>query len=151
VQITQAELSELEAQLDDMPSDKAKKVLTDIYDVHKHDPRYDPKTLERIHMFISDDNITANPELYGELIYEMRIFALLVTVSSAYPEVRAIAANTDDPGLPSLTLRVWVIGTLFSAIGCVINTVFTLRYPSISIGQNVVQLLACELNSGDSS
>lgn len=95
-------------------------------------------------MFISDDNIAANPEMYGELIYEMRIFALLVTTSSAYPEVRAVAANTDDPSIPSLTFRVWVIGTLFSAIGCVINTVFTLRYPGISIGQNVVQLIACE-------
>ncbi|BEJ00942.1 hypothetical protein CcaverHIS631_0507990 [Cutaneotrichosporon cavernicola] len=145
VQVTPTELANLEAQLDDMPVDKTKKVLTDIYNVHKHDPRYDPKTLERINMFINDESVTGNPDLYGQLIYEMRIFALLVTVSSAYAEVRAIASDKDDPSLPSLTLRVWVIGTLFSAIGCVINTVFTLRYPSISIGQNVIQLLAYPL------
>lgn len=102
------------------------KVLDEIYTVHQHDPRYDPQTLERIRMFLFDPEILANPELYKELIFEMRIFALLTTTSSAYPEVRAVANNTDDPTLPTLTIRVWIIGTFFSAIGCVINSIFSL-------------------------
>lgn len=142
IELTQAELEELEAQLPSMPASKAKEVLASLYKVHKHDPRYGPKNLERMRMFVFDDTITAHTEHYESLIFEMRIFALLTTTSSAYPEVRAVASNTDDPSIPSLTIRVWIIGTILSAIGCVINTVFQLRWPSISIGSNVIQLIA---------
>jgi hypothetical protein len=98
----------------------------------------------RIEMFLNDPTVTANPELYGQLLYEMRIFALLTSGSSAYPEVRAVAKDTDDTSIPSLTLRVWIIGTVLSTIGCIINAVFALRYPTISIGGNVIQLIACK-------
>lgn len=35
----------------------------------------------------------------------------LAEEDSPYPEVRAAVANTDDPEMPSNTLRVWVIGS----------------------------------------
>lgn len=147
IQLTQDELDKLESKLDEMSAEQAHPILAEVYDIHHHDPRYDPKTLERIKMFVYDKNVLEHPELYEQLIYEMRIFALLVTHSSPYPEVRAVTSDTDDPTLPSLTLRVWVIGSILSGIGCVINAIFLLRYPSISIGSNVIQLISCESRS----
>jgi hypothetical protein len=119
-------------------------VLTDVFAVHQHDPRYSPEILARIHQFLTDPDVQANPERHGQLVYDMRVLALLTSTSSAYPEVRAVSSDTDDPELPTLTVRVWVIGTVLSAIGCVINAIFALRYPTISISSNVVQLVACE-------
>lgn len=99
-------------------------------------------------MFIEDSAIMENPDLYEPLIYEMRIFSLLATTSSAYPEVRAVSKDTDDPSIPSLTIRVFVIGTTLSAIGCVINAVFGLRFPGVGISAGMVQLVSCECVCG---
>ncbi|KAJ8518259.1 hypothetical protein ONZ45_g4645 [Pleurotus djamor] len=35
---------------------------------------------------------------------------------SPYPEVRSAVANTDDPSIPTSTIRAWVIGLLFAII-----------------------------------
>lgn len=143
IQLTRDELLKLESRLPEMPPEKAREVLCEIYKIHNHDPRYSAETLHRILQFITDyDKIMANPVEYDQLIYEMRIFALLCTVSSPYPEVRAVATDTDNTEEASLTIRVWVVGTILSAIGCVINAIFALRYPTISISSNVIQLVA---------
>lgn len=143
IQLTRDELLKLESRLPEMPPERARDILAKIFEIHRHDPRYDPETLSRILTFTTDyDAIMANPIEHEQLIYEMRIFALLCTVSSPYAEVRAVASDTDNPEEASLTIRVWVVGTILSAIGCVINAVFALRYPTISIGSNVIQLVA---------
>ena len=52
---------------------------------------------------------------------------------SPYPEVRAAVANTDDPKMPSSTLRSWVLGLIWAVIIPGVNQFFYLRYPSVSI------------------
>ena len=61
--------------------------------------------------------------------------------NSPYAEVRAVVDNHDDPNMPASTFRSWVIGTLFVAAGGFINQFFSIRYPGISVGSNVAQLL----------
>jgi len=39
------------------------------------------------------------------------------------------------------SFRTWVIGTLFVGAGAFINQFFSIRYPGISVGANVAQLL----------
>ncbi|KND87786.1 Sexual differentiation process protein isp4 [Tolypocladium ophioglossoides CBS 100239] len=48
----------------------------------------------------------------------------------------------DDPALPCLTLRMWVIGIGFCVIGSGVNTLYTFRFPSISLSQSAIQFLA---------
>ncbi|KAJ2919901.1 hypothetical protein MD484_g457, partial [Candolleomyces efflorescens] len=57
---------------------------------------------------------------------------------SPYPEVRSAVANTDDVTIPAGTVRAWVLG-LFWATS--LNQFFFFRYPSVSIGGIVAQLL----------
>jgi hypothetical protein len=45
--------------------------------------------------------------------------------------------------MPVLTIRVWVIGILFSAAGAFVNQLFSIRQPMVYITANVAQLLAC--------
>jgi hypothetical protein len=53
-----------------------------------------------------------------------------------------INMDADDPTAPCLTLRMWVIGILFTLLGCGLNTLYTLRFPSISLSQSAIQFLA---------
>jgi lipid-A-disaccharide synthase-like uncharacterized protein len=53
--------------------------------------------------------------------------------------------DADDPTAPCLTLRMWVIGISFTLLGCGLNTLYTLRFPSISLTQSAVQFLAFPL------
>ncbi|KAF5532718.1 sexual differentiation process isp4 [Fusarium mexicanum] len=61
--------------------------------------------------------------------------------NSPYPEVRAAVRNFDED-LPCNTVRAWTIGMIFIVLGAAVNTLFSLRQPSISIGPLVAQIVA---------
>ncbi|KAG5996715.1 hypothetical protein E4U43_002816, partial [Claviceps pusilla] len=61
---------------------------------------------------------------------------------SPYPEVRAAVRNYDEHHLPCNTVRAWTIGLLLVVLGASMNTLFSLRQPSISIGPLVAQIIA---------
>ncbi|PHH72819.1 hypothetical protein CDD82_5787 [Ophiocordyceps australis] len=63
---------------------------------------------------------------------------------SPYPEVRAAVRNYDQH-VPCNTLRAWVIGLMLVVVGASMNTLFSLRQPSISIGPLVAQIVAWPL------
>jgi hypothetical protein len=110
--------------------------------MHEHDQNFPQTILERIQEFLSDPDVWDNPMKHHELIHEMKLEALLVTENSPYAEVRAVVENTDDPDMPSFTFRTWFIGIIFCAIGALINQLFSLRQPPITITSEVAQLLA---------
>jgi len=56
-----------------------------------------------------------------------------------------IGIAEDDPTEPILTLRMWVLGILFCVVICGLNTLYTLRTPSLTITGSVVLLLAYPL------
>ncbi|KAJ5851287.1 uncharacterized protein N7529_010672 [Penicillium soppii] len=56
-----------------------------------------------------------------------------------------IGIAEDDPTEPILTLRMWVLGILFCIVICGLNTLYTLRTPSLTITGSVVLLLAYPL------
>ena len=113
-------------------------------ELHKHDQNFPALVLQRIGEFLNNPDVFENPMKHHELITEMKLEALLVTDNSPYAEVRAVVENTDDPSLPSFTFRTWVIGIFFCGVGAVINQLFSLRQPPITITSEVAQLLACE-------
>lgn len=61
---------------------------------------------------------------------------------SPYPEVRASVSNIDDPEMPCLTFRAWVIGLLLTAFGGGINLFFSVRYPAPLITPITVQVIS---------
>ena len=84
-----------------------------------------------------------NPELHAKLIHEVKIEAALMDGHSPYESVRSVVSNTDDPTLPVMTVRVWVLGIFFVIIGAFVNQLFEVRQPKIAIEANVAQLLIC--------
>ena len=66
---------------------------------------------------------------------------------SPYPEVRAAVRNYDED-LPCNTIRAWTIGLFLTIFGASVNTLFSLRQPSISIGALVAQIVAWPMGHG---
>src|SRR6266404_6621650 len=44
-------------------------------------------------------------------------FDTLQEEDSPYPEVRASVSNTDDPDMPTLTVRMWIVGLFLCFVG----------------------------------
>ena len=52
---------------------------------------------------------------------------------SPYAEVRASVSNIDDPDMPVLTFRMWVIGIFLNAGSAAVNTFLNFRDPQIYV------------------
>ncbi|KAI8615149.1 OPT oligopeptide transporter protein-domain-containing protein [Chytriomyces sp. MP71] len=59
-----------------------------------------------------------------------------------YDIIDSIVPRSDNPSLPALTFRVWVLGILFGSLLCVANTIFTFRTNPFVISPVVAALLA---------
>lgn len=72
---------------------------------------------------------------------QIRTQAGIIFFHSPYPEVRAVTDAYDDPTMYCETLRVYILGAIWTAIGTFINNFFMQRMPSISLNAAVVQLM----------
>lgn len=61
---------------------------------------------------------------------------------SPYPEVRAAVPSTDDPSVLQNTIRMWVLGTILTTVGCGMNMLFSFHRPSFQITTYVTSILA---------
>ncbi|KAG9007731.1 hypothetical protein FRB90_009235 [Tulasnella sp. 427] len=61
---------------------------------------------------------------------------------SPYPIVRACVSNIDDSDMPVMTLRMWAIGLNLVIFGGCINLFLSLRYPSISVSNAILMVVA---------
>ncbi|KAF8625334.1 hypothetical protein AX17_006876 [Amanita inopinata Kibby_2008] len=84
---------------------------------------------------------TAHSEIYSSFDPNFDGDSILED-DSPYPEVRSAVANTDDPSMPASTFRAWILGIFWAVLLPGMNQFFYLRYPSVSIGGLVAQLLA---------
>ena len=118
--------------------------MIDALKIHEHDPGFPLAVVLQAQKFLHDEDAQEDYESYEALKHSMFIEAALITNHSPYAEVRAVVSNKDDPTLPVSTIRAWFIGTFFVIAGAVINQLFSVRLPSITVGSNVAQLLACK-------
>lgn len=66
---------------------------------------------------------------------------------SPYPEVRAAVRNYDED-VPCNTIRAWTIGLILVVVGASMNTLFSLRAPSIGLGALVAQIISWPMGHG---
>ncbi|KAK6456525.1 OPT oligopeptide transporter protein-domain-containing protein [Scheffersomyces xylosifermentans] len=71
---------------------------------------------------------------------QVRLEAVLIAYHSPYPQVRAVTDPFDDPTIPVETVRVYIAGIIWTAIGAVINQFFSQRQPAIELSSSVVQI-----------
>ncbi|CAG8975628.1 hypothetical protein HYALB_00008387 [Hymenoscyphus albidus] len=85
----------------------------------------DDHELKRVETSTFDDDMIATKEIED----------------SPYPEVRAAVRNYDED-VPCNTIRAWTIGLSLVFLGASMNTLFSLRAPSIGLGALVAQIIA---------
>jgi hypothetical protein len=86
-------------------------------------------------------------ELDDPLDGESNLKELDDTENSPYPEVRAAVHNYDED-MPCNTVRAWTIGLFLVVIGASMNTLFSLRSPSIGLGALIAQIIAWPIGQG---
>ncbi|KIK61243.1 hypothetical protein GYMLUDRAFT_43305 [Collybiopsis luxurians FD-317 M1] len=64
---------------------------------------------------------------------------------SPFPEVRASVSNIDDPEMPAMTFRMWVVGLSLCMISAALNVFFNFRSPAPSVVPNALLLLSYPL------
>ncbi|KAI1907448.1 hypothetical protein LOZ61_006141 [Ophidiomyces ophidiicola] len=98
---------------------------------HRWDPNLEDDYLEEV---------AAAANTYDTSITNNHI-ARRVLENSPYAEVRAAVRNTDED-LPVDTIRAWIIGMFLTTIGAGLNSLFSLRAPSIVVSSMVALLVA---------
>jgi OPT family small oligopeptide transporter len=126
--------------------------MVHVYRVHERDPNFPIGVLQKIKMFLDNEDLFVsepNPsdekypsEVFETLVREMKLEAALITTNSPYAEVRAVVDNRDDVHAPCSTIRSWAIGLIFSLLLAFVNQLFDIRQPTIRVMANVAQLLA---------
>ncbi|KAF2667984.1 small oligopeptide transporter [Microthyrium microscopicum] len=104
--------------------------LNSFAEMHSWDPNLDTGKLDAIADAVKAHDVETEAALERELLEE----------NSVYPEVCAAVQNWDDPSVPANTLRAWLIGMAFVTLGSGMNMLFSLRQPTIAIGNLVAQI-----------
>lgn len=133
---------EVAAVASQMTEEELQSMIEMIVEEHGQDPNFPAAVIEKATRYLRDSTLKADPTEYAKVHEELRLQAALMYTNSAYPEVRAVVDNHDDPSMPVATFRAWFIGMIFVAIEAFINQFFYLRQPGIQITYNVVQVLA---------
>jgi OPT family small oligopeptide transporter len=88
---------------------------------------------------------TVDPEFDGADSVSIKMkfdFDTLQDEDSPYPEVRASVSNIDDPDMPTLTIRMWLVGLVLSLAGSGMNMFFNFRQPAPLVIPVVLLLVA---------
>lgn len=109
-------------------TEKENYLVSEVESVHTDESLEKEGLGERQYLHISDWGL------------QVRLEASLFEFWSPYPEVRAVSDPFDDHTIPCETLRVYIVGTIWCAIGAVINQFFSERQPSISLSSLVAQI-----------
>lgn len=80
-------------------------------------------------------------------IDDAKIFSIKEVEDTPYPEVRPAIHNYDED-VPANTFRAWITGMTLVIVGASMNTLFSLRNPSIGLGALVAQIIAWPLGHG---
>ncbi|KAJ3824187.1 OPT oligopeptide transporter protein-domain-containing protein [Lentinula raphanica] len=67
---------------------------------------------------------------------------------SPFPEVRASVSNIDDPEMPALTFRMWLVGLSLCMASAALNVFFNFRSPAPSVVPNALLLLSYPMGKG---
>ncbi|ODV79852.1 OPT-domain-containing protein [Suhomyces tanzawaensis NRRL Y-17324] len=99
--------------------------------------------VKEAHSFSSDSESQGvyNPYKLVDWELQVRLEAALIAYHSPYQEVRSVTDPYDDPSVPVETIRVYVLGLIWTAITAFVNEFFGDRLPGISLSTSVVQML----------
>lgn len=140
-----------------LSTDEAIEIVRETLAVHKDDMNFLAKLSARLIKLLNlipesdststeqkeaiDESGTKELSVFENWLLQIRIEASLIAYHSPYEEIRAITDPYDDPSVPAETLRAYVIGIGWTAVGAIVNNFFVHKLPSIYLGVHTIQLL----------
>ncbi|KAK7203950.1 OPT oligopeptide transporter protein-domain-containing protein [Myxozyma melibiosi] len=122
----------------EMSLEEATEVLTKAYKEHCDDVNFPSDVLDRIEKMLQGRDAYGIDSDVFEL--DCKLEAVVIKFHSPYPEVRAVTDPFDDPTIPVETLRAYLLGTIWVAIGSFVNQFFYERQPRLNLAAIVLQL-----------
>ncbi|KAJ6787667.1 hypothetical protein PWT90_09570 [Aphanocladium album] len=122
-----------------MTVDEAREILRTMLKEHEYDYNFSQALRDRMATLLAGP--PEKDDTGGDWVTEIKTVAALNKHYSPYPEVRAITTPDDDEDMPCETLRAHFLGLVWAVIGQFTNSLFNSRFPNISLGSAVVQIL----------
>lgn len=122
-----------------MSEEDALDIIVQAMEYHRNDPNFPYGLMERLHQLSL--GYKGSDMEQDDWSFDLRTEAAMLHYHSPYPEVRSVTDPWDDPTIPVETPRAYILGMTFMAGSTALNTFFSPRQPSISLGSNVLQLL----------
>lgn len=94
----------------------------------------------------SPSSLSAAPSI--KLSFSSYLSTASVEEDSPFPEVRASVSNIDDPEMPAMTFRMWIVGLSLCMLSAALNVFFNFRSPAPSVVPNVLLLLGYPMGKG---
>lgn len=123
----------------EMREEEALEIICKAIVYHRNDPNFPDHTMSKLKRLALGYKV-ADME-HGDWSFDIRTEACMLHWHSPYPEVRSVTDPFDDPEAYVETPRAYFLGMCFMAGATALNTFFSPRQPSISLGAIVLQLL----------
>ncbi|KAJ5809541.1 uncharacterized protein N7503_001759, partial [Penicillium pulvis] len=118
--------------------DECKTIIENLLKDHEYDYNFGNALREKLSRLIEGPSEGQDPE---EWELQLKTETALNHFYSPYPEVRAVSTPTDDPNIPCETIRAHLLGYMWAVIAQFTNSLFNSRYPIITLGSSVAQIL----------
>lgn len=118
--------------------DECKDIIKKLLKDHEYDYNLGNALREKLSRLIEGPSGGQDPE---EWELQLKTETALNHFYSPYPEMRAVSTPTDDPNIPCETIRAHLLGYMWAIIAQFTNSLFNSRYPTITLGSSVAQIL----------
>ncbi|KAL6877633.1 OPT oligopeptide transporter domain-containing protein [Trichoderma longibrachiatum] len=136
-----APLNDIEYVMDKIETlsvEECKDIIRDLLKHHEYDYNFSESQRKKLAALIDGPSENQGAE---EWELELKTEAAINKFFSPYPEVRAITTPTDDVNIPCETIRAHLLGYMWAVIAQFTNSLFNSRFPSITLGSSVAQIL----------
>ncbi|KAJ4390864.1 oligopeptide transporter 6 [Gnomoniopsis smithogilvyi] len=122
--------------INNMSEEEAVAIVDESFRFHADDWNFPSDMRDRMRRLLE------GRKLYGDYYdRDLRIDATMMRYSSPYPGVRAVQELETNDEIPVETFRAYFLGIGWAIIGTFMATFFNSRFPSISLGGSVIQIL----------
>ncbi|KAF7122077.1 hypothetical protein CNMCM5793_000032 [Aspergillus hiratsukae] len=118
--------------------DECKDIIQKLLKYHEYDYNFSNVLREKLASLMEGPSEGQNIE---EWELQLKTETALNRFYSPYPEVRAVSTPTDDPSIPCETIRAHLLGYTWAIIAQFTNSLFNSRFPAITLGSSVAQIL----------
>lgn len=125
----------------ELTDDESRQIISAFLNVHFDDNNLSSQYKDHLEEVTRGD-VDEKDETPEDFSLELRFQAALIKYWSPYMEVRAVTDAYDDPNIACETFRAYFVGFIWMVIGSGVNQFFAFRQPSITLSNNILQLLS---------